>query len=383
MPVLAGAGDGLIGRHHDAPDLRAVVQRLQRDDELRRRAVRIGDDVLLAKAFDRVGVHFRHDQRHVHVVAPGRGIIDDDAALARRSSATIPSTRLAAGRHQRDVGAGEIVVLERLHLQRPVAEGDVGALAAARGERHHLVGRKAALVAARPAFRDRHCRWLPPPRPSNPWKTPLARAGRACLRYRFLRPAVVSGRRLRSARPRPSPAASAQRFETPEHILEGFFEDVEPLVELGNADRQRHQALDHLVLGAGALDDQAALEGVGRHRRGELRDRRRARRASCRGPHLDQVGARSGRPSPAAARARCSPFAATSAAKSGVAPVVLERRRRGDEGVVVAAERAVVLARLPHVERALDQHDRERQAVAGDRLRQRHDVGLDAGRLRS
>ena len=44
--VLAGAGDRLIGRDDDALDLRVVVQRLQRHDELRGRAVRVGDDVL-------------------------------------------------------------------------------------------------------------------------------------------------------------------------------------------------------------------------------------------------------------------------------------------------------------------------------------------------
>ena len=58
------------------------MQRLQRDDELRGRAVRVGDDVLLAEAGDRVGVHLRHDQRHVRIHAPGRRIIDDDRALA-------------------------------------------------------------------------------------------------------------------------------------------------------------------------------------------------------------------------------------------------------------------------------------------------------------
>ena len=46
QPILAGAGHRLIGRDDDALDGRLVVQRLQRDDELRGRAVRIGDDVL-------------------------------------------------------------------------------------------------------------------------------------------------------------------------------------------------------------------------------------------------------------------------------------------------------------------------------------------------
>jgi hypothetical protein len=43
--VLAGAGNGLVGRDDDALDGGEVVQRLQRDDELRGRAIRVGDDV--------------------------------------------------------------------------------------------------------------------------------------------------------------------------------------------------------------------------------------------------------------------------------------------------------------------------------------------------
>jgi hypothetical protein len=79
--VLARAGDRLVGGDDDALDGGAVVQRLQRDDKLRRRAIGIGDDVLLAEALDRVGIDLGHDQRHLGIVAPGRGIVDDDAAL--------------------------------------------------------------------------------------------------------------------------------------------------------------------------------------------------------------------------------------------------------------------------------------------------------------
>ena len=81
--LLAGARDRLIGRDHDARDLGLVVQRLERDHELRGRAVRIGDDALLAEARDRVGVDLGHDQRNVGVVAPARGVIDHDRAGGR------------------------------------------------------------------------------------------------------------------------------------------------------------------------------------------------------------------------------------------------------------------------------------------------------------
>ena len=44
---LAGAGDGLIRRHHDALDAGDVVQGLERHHHLDRGAVGIGDDVPL------------------------------------------------------------------------------------------------------------------------------------------------------------------------------------------------------------------------------------------------------------------------------------------------------------------------------------------------
>ena len=100
--VLAGAGDGLIGRDDDALDGRRVVQRLQRHDHLRGRAVRVGDDVLLGVAGHRVGVHLRHDQRHVQVVAPGRGVIDHDAALGADLGRPLLGDG-RAGRHQAEV----------------------------------------------------------------------------------------------------------------------------------------------------------------------------------------------------------------------------------------------------------------------------------------
>src|SRR3546814_7004817 len=52
-----------------------------------------------------------------------------------------------------------------------------------------------------------------------------------------------------------------------------------------------------------------------------------------------------------------------------------QRGGRGDEGVVVAAEGAVVLARRPSVEFGAEQGQREGQAHARQRLRLGDDVG--------
>src|SRR3546814_3776589 len=58
-----------------------------------------------------------------------------------------------------------------------------------------------------------------------------------------------------------------------------------------------------------------------------------------------------------------------------VAPEMAQRGGRGDEGVVVAAEGAVVLARRPSVEFGAEQGQREGQAHARQRLRLGDDVG--------
>src|SRR3546814_9953129 len=60
------------------------------------------------------------------------------------------------------------------------------------------------------------------------------------------------------------------------------------------------------------------------------------------------------------------------------APEMLERGGCGDEGVVVAAEGAIMLARRPLVEFGAQQGQRKGQAHARQRFRQRHDVGGEA-----
>jgi len=113
------------------------MQGLERDDELCRRAVRIGDDVLLAEAHNRIGIHFRDDQRNVLIIPPGRRVIDHHAALRADPGRPLLGD-LAAGGHQADVGVGKIVVLERFDFQGLVAERDIHPDAALRGKRDDL-----------------------------------------------------------------------------------------------------------------------------------------------------------------------------------------------------------------------------------------------------
>ena len=168
--LLAGARHRLIGRHHHALDRGLVVQRLERDHELRGRAIRIGDDVLLGEADDRVGVHFRHDQRHVRVHAPGRRIVDHHRALRARSWATIPSTRRrppTSGRCRRRRNRNGRAPSPSASCRRTSTPGRCSCARRAPPPRRRE-------TPARPewrAFRARHCRWHPPRRPCNPLLT--------------------------------------------------------------------------------------------------------------------------------------------------------------------------------------------------------------------
>ena len=121
MASLPAPGHRLIGRDDDALDLGGIVQRLQHDNELRRRAVGIGDDVLLGVAGDSVGVHLGHDQRHVLVIAPARRVIDDDAALGADARGPLLGHGRARG-HEAEVRLREVELLQVLAFEGFVAE---------------------------------------------------------------------------------------------------------------------------------------------------------------------------------------------------------------------------------------------------------------------
>src|SRR5690606_21539705 len=145
-PGLTRARDRLVGRDNHAPDAGRVVQRLERDDQLRGRTVRVRDDVAVPVLVDRVGVHLGHDQRHVGVHAVERRIVDHHAP-GGGGFGRILLGRPRPGGEQRDVPAGEIEVLEipALHHAPGVADLDLDALRTRAGDCRHLVHRKLAL----------------------------------------------------------------------------------------------------------------------------------------------------------------------------------------------------------------------------------------------
>jgi len=145
---LAGAGNGLIGGHHHALDPGHVMQGLEGDHKLGRRAIGIGDDVAAVVAGhvldQRMGVHFRNDERHFRVIAPAGGIIDDDGA--HRADLRRPFLGDGgARRHQHEIDLGKVELLEILALEGLVAEGDLNAHGFARGDGEALIDREFAL----------------------------------------------------------------------------------------------------------------------------------------------------------------------------------------------------------------------------------------------
>src|SRR5690606_4858160 len=84
VPQLVHAGFtgpryGLVSRNDDALDRRGIMERLQRDDHLRGRAIGVRDNVARRVAVDRLGVYLGHDERNVGVHTVKRRVVDHDA----------------------------------------------------------------------------------------------------------------------------------------------------------------------------------------------------------------------------------------------------------------------------------------------------------------
>ena len=94
--LLAGPRDRLIGGDDHAAHSGGIVQWLERDHHLDRRAVGVGDDP--AVLGDIVGVDLRHDQGNVGVHAEGARVVDDDRAGGCGDRAPLPRN---AGRRAR------------------------------------------------------------------------------------------------------------------------------------------------------------------------------------------------------------------------------------------------------------------------------------------
>ena len=136
----------LISRNDDALDLGIVMQRLERDDQLRGRAVRIGDDIALHIAGDRLRVHLWHDQRHIGVHAIERRIVDHRAARSGKAR-RVDLCPFRSDGEQRHIPTGGIEIVDVLDLEHlaAVTQLDFGALTARRRNGRDLVDRELPL----------------------------------------------------------------------------------------------------------------------------------------------------------------------------------------------------------------------------------------------
>jgi hypothetical protein len=90
-------------------------------------------------------VDLGHDQRHVGVVAPVARVIDGNAALGADARGPVLGDGRSR-RHQREIDAGEIEVLEILHLHPLIAEAHLDPDRAGGSERDHFGHRKTPLA---------------------------------------------------------------------------------------------------------------------------------------------------------------------------------------------------------------------------------------------
>ena len=133
----------LIRAHDNASNARVIVQRLERDDHLRRRAVRAGNQALMfANSF---GVDFRNDKRNVRIHAPVAGFVDDYLDAFARLGDKIARDVV---RRRRD---NEIDSVERFGAKffddhASVVERNRTARAALRRQKLHLLIGKLALL---------------------------------------------------------------------------------------------------------------------------------------------------------------------------------------------------------------------------------------------
>jgi len=140
-----GAARRLIGRNADAADMRQVLDSLQRNDHLNRRAVRVGNDP--ARRIDSVfRIHFGHDQRNVRVHAKRARIVDHQRAVLRNRLGKLLGSA-CPGRDEGYVYALEIVVMsQQAHPDLFSPERIDASRAPLGAEQQQLVRRKIPLL---------------------------------------------------------------------------------------------------------------------------------------------------------------------------------------------------------------------------------------------
>src|SRR5690625_3485461 len=165
-----------------------------------------------------------------------------------------------------------------------------------------------------------------------------------------------------------------------QHLVDAACQDVQAPIQLRLGDGQRAQALHYLGIGAAGLDDHAQLKGLGSHLAGQL-GLGKAQALHHAAPLGLQAIATMVVGNAAQPLAQLLAPGLDLQSEAIVLPVLLQCGPGGDEGVVVAAEGAVVLTRLPLVILRPDQGDCQGQAKPGQRLGQGDHIGLDPRRF--
>src|SRR6185312_2204394 len=142
--AASGARYRLVGSDVDALYADRIVDGFQRHHHLDGAAVGVGDDVARLVSGKRCGVHLRHHQGHIVVIAEARGVVDDDAARGA-GLGRIFLRDGGTGGEEADLRLPEVEVAELAHRELAVAEAHLAARRAFAGERIDLAHRELAL----------------------------------------------------------------------------------------------------------------------------------------------------------------------------------------------------------------------------------------------
>src|SRR5438309_5036691 len=142
--ALAAARNRLVARRDDASEADGVGDRLQRDDDRDRRAVRARDDATLARR-EVVRIHLGHDERDVRLLAEVAALVDDDGTRVDGDRRVLGAHR-AAGAEEREIDAAEALGVEQLDAHLAALELDQLAGGTLGGEEAQLADREPPLL---------------------------------------------------------------------------------------------------------------------------------------------------------------------------------------------------------------------------------------------
>src|SRR5690606_23490350 len=179
-----------------------------------------------------------------------------------------------------------------------------------------------------------------------------------------------------------APCLGGQAEVLSEYVTYGVFQNIQAGIQVGITDDQGAKNLDHFGIRAARLNNQSILKAAThdffRHVAVTAADSLHHAPALHPENAVATKGGNAGQ-----AIGKNAALALHVLGKTVVFPICFESSAGSDEGVVISAERTVVLARRPLIVLRFQQHNGKRQTDSSERFRQRHDVRRNTGRLKA